>query len=227
MSSRTTPYKIRSQAQIEADGNEQALFSARMFTNEHADLLDNLHSLGVDYALYALADDETKLIVGAIWVDCLGNVAFAVRPSWRRRGIGTALLRKLTEIVNEKDEKIFLEAMAVDDIAAKMLKSAGFEQGHGRQHDWLYVRPSPSLQFMLDEGGKLLDHLAGNPDAAKLQELLQQAVYSLDPEKPHSEIAKAHVLLARLAKAWDVDLMQAGIQNNEKMRDMCAAIKDE
>jgi len=84
-----------------------------------------------DYFLVATAAGKVVgYAIGVVEKGRLGHViSLAVRPEWRRRGIGRALLNRLIELMADAGaEAIYLEVRKSNTAAIKLYKKLGFKE---------------------------------------------------------------------------------------------------
>lgn len=107
----------------------------------------NFWALPDDFCLVAVADG---LIVGAAWSrrgcsygkidDITPELAIAVYPEYRNRGIGSRLLSALLECLCEKGYAGLSLSVDKANYAVNMYRKAGFVTVKEQEHDYLMIR---------------------------------------------------------------------------------------
>lgn len=99
----------------------------------------------------ALAAEKEGRIVGVVWVriindfahveDTTPSLAVSVLPPYRGKGIGTALLKAMLELLKQKKYKQVSLSVQKQDPAVRLYKRLGFLPFRENQEQWLLVRP--------------------------------------------------------------------------------------
>lgn len=108
--------------------------------------IDEFGSHKDDYCLVASLDN---IIVGAVWVRCINafghiddNVpefAVSVYPEYRRKGIGTALMKDMLSYLKEKGYPCASLAVQKDNYAVRMYKAVGFKTVNENAEEYIMV----------------------------------------------------------------------------------------
>jgi ribosomal-protein-alanine N-acetyltransferase len=88
------------------------------------------------YELYPesfLVAEKSGMVVGYVIARLIGRkghiIAIAVAPEYRRRGIGRALMRSVTQVLKSQGaEELFLEVRASNRAAIRFYEKQGFKQ---------------------------------------------------------------------------------------------------
>ena len=92
---------------------------------------DFQYYLEVEGEFFLVAEWEGEVvgyIVGSLWKDLLTIVSLAVKPSYRRRGIGTALIKELEKRVHGKAKRIELQVRVSNYPAIYLYEKLGYER---------------------------------------------------------------------------------------------------
>lgn len=116
------------------------LFPIRDFFNLHAKVLPQkmwslesfAHFLRSPYVFCEVAGDKSGALIGFILLQIVEDegeiLTFVVDPAFQKRGIGTALLKKVLQKGQEKClKKIFLEVHEENKAAQMLYQNAGFK----------------------------------------------------------------------------------------------------
>ncbi len=93
-----------------------------------------------DHATHVLVAEAEGEVVGMLTVTAtpwgFGEIGMSVAPSWRGRGVGTALLEGCVEWARERRlHKLSLEVFPHNEAALALYRKFGFqEEGYLRQH---------------------------------------------------------------------------------------------
>lgn len=106
--------------------------------------IDRFGSQKDDHCLVA---EEDGIIVGAIWVRCIKSygyiadhvpeIVISVYPQYRKKGIGTALLAAMLNLLSEKGYPQTSLSVQKDNDAVSMYRKAGFQIYKETQQEYI------------------------------------------------------------------------------------------